>query len=138
MHAKRFDGLTRGLATDSSRRRVLGLLAGVGLGGALSLRRQEAEARCPRLRKDTCPNLSASECCKNRLCISQTGQCYKCDKETHFPCKTTKDQGTDQGPGFCCLNESEHCCQCALTEPAGTFISQCAPNNQTCDDFCGV
>ncbi len=133
MDAEHFDGLVRGLTIGSSRRRMLGLLLGGGLAGTLSpLGRQDAKARCPRLRKDTCPNLSASECCKNRLCNSHAGTCYKCDKATQSPCKTANDQG----PGFCCHNELEHCCQCPLTHPPGTFISQCAPNNQTCEDYC--
>ena len=133
METTRFDGLVRGLATGSTRRRVLGLLAGAGLGGPLSLLgRQEAGARCPRLRKDKCPNGLATECCKDRVCQSQLGKCFKCANPPYVPCKAPDDQG----PGFCCHNEGEHCCQCPLTDPPGTVISQCAPIATSCEDHC--
>jgi hypothetical protein len=144
MSDDRFDELSKALATTTSRRQALKILAATAAGGAFSLfgaREARAIGRCRRVgqpcrqdyeccdffcnpargRCECPPSPAAHLCAKTRRCIFCNPETSTFDPAT---CTCVCNEGTTPCNGQCC-GEGEECCR-------GTFFSQCCPTGQCC------
>ena len=132
MSDEKLDELSKALATTTSRRQMLKVLAATAAGGALTLvgAREAGAARCRRVGQPCRANF---ECCDffcppdtgrcacrpgENLC-SKTRRCIRCDPEATFDpetCQCVCPQGTTQCGTECCSGEEE-CCPWRLLRP---------------------
>ena len=142
MSDEKMDELSRALATTTSRRQMLKVLAATAGGGVLALvgaRQAGADPRCRRVGQPCRANF---ECCDffcppdtgrcacrpgENLC-TKTKRCIRCDPEATFDpetCQCVCPQGTTQCGTECCSGDQE-CC------PGGYYGPTCCPPGEIC------
>jgi hypothetical protein len=151
MDDHRFDALTTRLASGLSRRRSLGLLAGLGMGAGV-LGDEAAGKRKKKKKKKPCPPCVGRKKgkCKKRLvdgtaCTGGTcrgGQCLRCAD----PARPNFCASTDSCLPACRNNEvfSPQTCSCACaprtccncTGDAASFCSETQPTGDACFAAC--
>ena len=141
MSDEKLDELSKALATTTSRRQMLKVLAATAAGGVLTFvgAREAGAARCRRVGQPCRANF---ECCDffcppdtgrcscrpgENLC-SKTKRCVSCDPEATFDpetCQCVCPQGTTQCGNECCSGDEE-CC------PGGYYGPTCCPPGEIC------
>jgi hypothetical protein len=153
----RFDAFARALSAQPTRRGVLRLLAGAGLGGVLGARRRVAAAAACRLVAQTCD--ATRVCCAgarcatdSKTCVCKAGftacplpaggrQCFdlQTDERHCGTCARTCDAATQTcSKGRCCPKATPTFCVTNPTTGAGVCVDPCGGGcTPNCAGKCG-
>ena len=142
MSDEKLDELSKALATTTSRRQMLKVLAATAAGGVLTFvgAREAGAARCRRVGQPCRANF---ECCdfsparptpagaivgRARTCAGKTKRCVSCDRKVMFDpdtCQCICPANTTQCGNECCSGDEE-CC------PGGYYGPTCCPPGEIC------
>jgi hypothetical protein len=141
MSDRKLDELSKALATTTSRRQMLKVLAATAVGGAVSLAgaRGARAARCRKVGQlcranfECCdffcpPNTGRCACPPGENLCTKTKRCIRCDPEATFDpdtCQCICPEGTTQCGNECCSG-GEECC------PGGYYGPTCCPPGEIC------